>query len=84
MKTKRPFVLATLLPFAFAGCSAPSPTASDVGPNAPRFDNGGGFGSGTRSDSTKTPAVTAASSGGTVNAGTTTTSVAGGGFGSGT
>ena len=76
MKTTRTFLILPLLVAASGGCNGAAPTSPEAA--SPSL-NGGGFGSGTRSDPTTAPA-----GGATTMSSDSTGRESGGGFGSGT
>lgn len=80
----RAAVLLVVLGLAGTGChdGAESPVGADR--VTPEFAVGGGFGSGTRSDTTTSPPTASTDNGGATVAGDSTTGRTGGGFGSGT
>lgn len=83
MKTASAAVVLLLIALGSAGCNRTA-TLTSPEQHAPSF-NGGGFGSGTRSDTTPSPATVGTAESGTTTAGDSTRNErGGGGFGSGT
>jgi hypothetical protein len=82
MKSASAAAVMLLIAAGIAGCDRTA-TLTFPEQHAPSFD-GGGFGSGTRSDTTPSPATVGTAESGTTTAGDSTTNERGGGFGSGT
>lgn len=84
MRTLCAVVICSIVASSLSACTGDTPTEAASAHDAPRVENGGGFGSGTRSDTTttQTTAPTSSEEGGEVEPGDTKES--GGGFGSGT